>query len=158
MNRDIHLEPTSALHDESRSTLDLVRDLLKEGQTLLQKELALARAEVSEKVSQVQSGVMELGAGAIVSFAGLLIVLHAAVYGLAGLFESGAGFGSLSLAGFSVGGVVLVVGRILLAKGRSNLKASNLQPDRTIESVQRDARVVRDRSQPMTSATGPGRT
>ena len=59
---------------------------------LVRKGLELARAEANEAASRVLSGATALVVGALVAFAGLLVLLDAAVYGLADLM-GGARFG-----------------------------------------------------------------
>jgi hypothetical protein len=67
---------------DDRSLGTLFSDLTRESTTRVQHEVALARAEISEKVSQVGNGLASLIIGGFVLFAGLLKLLDAAIYGI----------------------------------------------------------------------------
>lgn len=120
-----------------RSTGDLLRSLSRDAAVLFRKEAALLRAELRDKVDQVGSGVTSLGAGALVAFAGFLVLLDAAVYGLARWVEP------LWLSALIVGGIVALIGLGLLARARSHLKAEHLAPERTAASLQKDVDMAR---------------
>ena len=109
----------------------LFSDLVNELTTLVRQETLLAKRELSDKVSQVTSGGVSLAAGGAVLFAGFLVLLHCAELALAQVVAPW-------VAALIVGGAVALVGLIMVLKGRSNLKATNLAPQRTMESLQRD--------------------
>jgi len=48
------------------------------------------------------------------------------------------------LAPLIVGVIVMIVGYVLLSRGRKQLDAESLAPERTIESLQRDARLAKE--------------
>jgi hypothetical protein len=121
-----------------RSLGELFRQLSSELGTLLRQESELARAELRDKVAKLGASLAALGAGAVVLFAGFLVLLQAAVYALSGPLDSPA------LAALLVGGVNLVAGILLLARGRSHLKADELAPTRTLRSLRRDAALASD--------------
>jgi len=112
---------------------ELFRQLSSELGTLMRQESELARAEIRDKASKLGASLAELGAGTFVAFAGLLVLLQSAVYALSGPLESPA------LAALLVGGVTLLVGVLLLARGRGHLKADELTPTRTLRSLRKDA-------------------
>jgi hypothetical protein len=124
-----------------RPLMDLFSDLWRQTALLFRQEADLAKAEISEKVSQVETAVAALAVGAIVLHAGFLLLLAAAVAGLMKLLpEEHAAW----LAPLIVGVVVLVAGAVLLAKGRSKMKAGNLTPSRTIQSMRRDMEFAKE--------------
>jgi len=116
-----------------RPLTSLFSDLAAETTALLRKELELAKAEMSEKASQVTKGATSLAMGGAVAYAGLIFLLLSATLALANWVAPW-------LAALIVGGVVAIIGLIMLASGRSKLKASNLQPTRTIETIREDGR------------------
>jgi hypothetical protein len=126
------------LPGNGRSLAELFRELSRELGTLLHQETELARAEIRNKASKLGAALGELGAGAFVGFAGFLVLLQAAVYALADALDSPA------LAALIVGGLTLVVGAILLLRGRSQLRTEELTPTRTIDSLRRDAALAGD--------------
>jgi drug/metabolite transporter (DMT)-like permease len=134
---------TVQVHDSSprRSVAGLVSDLWRDTTTLLRQEAELAKAELSEKISQVQTGVGALAIGGAIVFAGFLVLLSAAVAGLAQVLPPDI---APWLAPLIIGVVVLIVGFIAVAKGRKELKTSNLAPNRAAESLRRDAQLARE--------------
>jgi hypothetical protein len=124
-----------------RPLMDLFSDLWRQIALLFRQEADLAKAEISEKVSQVETAVASLAVGAVVLHAGFLLLLVAAVGGLMKLLpEEHAAW----LAPLIVGVVVLIAGAVLLAKGRSKMKAGNLTPTRTMQSVRRDMEFAKE--------------
>lgn len=118
----------------------LLRELSDESTTLVRKEVELAKAEISQKVSQVGTGLTSLAIGGFIAFAGFLVLLDAAVVALAEAFPASQDW----LAPLIVGAVVAIIGWMVLAKGRSNLKTANLTPHRTAESLRRDKEFAKE--------------
>jgi uncharacterized membrane protein YqjE len=126
---------------DQRSIGRLLTDLSTETTALLRGEIDLAKAELSEKVSQAAMAVAALAAGALVLFAGFLVLLDAAVFGLGRVLEP---YGLPALAALIVAIGTMIVGLIILLIGRSALKAENLAPRRTAESLRRDREFVKE--------------
>lgn len=128
---------TEATADKAeRSVPALMSDFTQELVTLVQQELQLARSEFSEKVGQIGSGATSIALGGAVLLAAILVVLQAIVYGLHDVLEPWSP--GLWLSPLIVGLVVLIIGIMLLQKGRRNLQAKNLAPRRTVGSLQED--------------------
>lgn len=125
---------TQVSDKQDMSVPALLSSLSKDLTTLIQKEMELARAEVSEKVSQVNTGIGAIAAGALVLFAGFLVLLDALVVGIAELIP----VDYIWLAPFIVGSIVAFIGFIMLQTGKNKLKAQNLSPNRTTHSLQQD--------------------
>jgi hypothetical protein len=126
------------MHTDDRSLKDLLLDLSNSITTLFRKEIQLARAETSEKVTQVGVALGSIAGGAILALAALIVLLQALVIGIA---EAGVPSGWASLI---VGVIVAVIAYVLIHKGTSDLKASNLAPSRTVDSLKRDAQVAKE--------------
>jgi xanthine/uracil permease len=126
---------------DDRSFGTLFSDLTRESTTLMQQEIALARAEMSEKVSQVGNGLASLIIGGFVLFAGILKLLDAAIYGIGEWLPPNL---SPWLAALIVGVIVTIIGIVLFQKGRSNLKPQHLAPQRTAASLHRDAEFAKE--------------
>ena len=126
---------------EERSLGTLFTELSQETTTLVQQEVALAKAELSEKMTHLGRAVASLAIGGLVLFAGLLVLLDAAVYGLSKLLPP-----ELQpwLAALIVGGIVAGIGFVLLQKGRSTLQVTPLAPQRTADSLRRDTNMVKE--------------
>ena len=126
------------MHTDDRSLKDLLADLTDSITTLFRQEIQLARAETSEKITQVGVAIGAIAGGAILALAALIVLLQALVIGIT---EAGVPPGWASLI---VGVVVAIIAYVLIHKGTSDLKASNLAPDRTMSSLKRDAQVVKE--------------
>jgi hypothetical protein len=105
---------------------------------LLETEFRLARAELSEKLSALRVGLVMIIIGAILLIVSLGMLLQALVSALiaAGL--------SPPAAILLVAGGTAVVGLVCFLVGQKRLSPETLSPDRTIQSVSRDSRMVKE--------------
>lgn len=126
---------------EGRTLVGLFSDLWRETSTLVHEEAALAKAEISEKVSQIGTGAAAIGVGGAILFAGFIVLLFAAVGAIELLMQTEH---AIWIAPLIVGLVVMIIGYIALNRGRKELKAQNLKPERTMESLRRDGQLVKD--------------
>lgn len=117
--------------DLTRNTVDLVR-----------QEIALARAEMSQKISNAQGGITEIAIGAAILLAGLFIILQAIVNAVAMLLPPDL---APWLAPLLVGVVIALVGYGMLKAGSKKLQPDNLLPHRTMDSLKRDKNVAQER-------------
>jgi len=117
---------------EDQSLGELFAELTRETATLVRQEMALAKTEMSQKMSRVGRDVGFLAAGGAVLYAGFLALIAAAIIGLAHL---GLHWG---WSAFLVGLVVAGVGGFLVKTGLDNLKREDLVPRQTIESLKED--------------------
>jgi hypothetical protein len=129
------------MHTDDRSLKDLLADLTESITTLFRKEIQLARAETSEKITQVGVAIGAIAGGGILALAALIILLQALVIGLT---EVGVPAGWAALI---VGVVVAIIAYVLIHKGTNDLKGANLAPNRTVDSLRRDAQVVKEQVQ-----------
>jgi hypothetical protein len=117
---------------DERSLGDLFTDLSRETTTLVRQEVQLAKAELTQSATEAARGIGMLVAGGIVAYAGLFFLLLAIVFGL---IEAG---WEEWLAALAVGLVVVIIGAVLVLRGRASLKPANLAPRRTVESLKED--------------------
>jgi X-X-X-Leu-X-X-Gly heptad repeat protein len=128
----------------NRSLTALFSDLWRETATLVHEEAELAKAELSEKTSQLAAGIGEIATGGAIIFAGFIVLLFAVAGALEQVLpEPHADW----LAPLIVGVLVIVIGFIALARGRANMKTSSLAPERTMESLRRDANLAKEHMQ-----------
>ena len=120
-----------------RSVAALLSDLATETGMLVRQEIALLRAELSEKLGRLGLGAGAIAAGGLVAFSGWLVLLAAAVLGLSNLVAPW-------LAALIVGVVVLAIGAGLLFFGKSRLDSEALVPRRTLNSLREDEAWIRD--------------
>lgn len=128
--------------EERRSLLGLFADLWHEASALIRAEAALASAEMSEKASAAGSAAGYIAVGGAALFAGFLVLLIAAAAGLAMVLPPEY---APWLAPLIVGAIVIVIGAVVLRGGQQRLKkAARLAPKRTLESLRRDGRMIKE--------------
>jgi hypothetical protein len=115
---------------------DLAGALLRDAQNLLRGELALARAETDEKIHTLVLSLVSILGGALVAFAGLVVLLEGVAAALALELPTWAAL-------LIVGLVVVIVGGAFAYAGIRKLSLRTLRPDRTIDSVERDMDVIK---------------
>lgn len=128
-----------AIDRNDKSLPTLFSDLTRETVDLVRKEIALARSEMSQKISTAQNAITAVAIGAAILLAGLFIILQAVVQGVAMVLPPEM---APWLAPLIVGVVVALIGYGLLKGGSSKLKADNLLPHRTMDSLRRDKAVA----------------
>lgn len=122
------------------STAELVRRATEQMSHLIRDELALARAEMTEKGRSAGVGIGMFGGSGLLALYGVGVLLAAAVLGLALVMPAW-------LAALIVGVAVLLVAGILVLVGRARVKhAVPLKPTETVESVQADLAAIKERS------------
>lgn len=124
---------------DTRNLGALFSDLTRNMTTLLRQEVALARTELGEKVSQASRSAVSLVVGGVVVHMGILVLLGALVFVLVQL----AGL-PIWAAGLIVGAVVLIAGLIPLLAGLRGLKELELAPKRTIQTLKDDVQAVKE--------------
>jgi fatty acid desaturase len=128
INPDI---PPRSSPESDPSVLGLVRQLAHEVPALIGEEVALAKAEIRTSIETAKAATAAVAGGVVFMLAGLVIVLMAAVYGLA-LYVS------LWLAALIVGAVAMIVGFVMVQSGKKQLEPSQLAPERTMHSLHKD--------------------
>lgn len=130
-------ESTHEARPKDPSVMRLFSDLMQETSSLVHNEMTLVRAEVSQKVSQVQGGVALLGLGAVLGIPAIVILLGAGVLGLGHVLV-------LWQSALVVGGAAAIVALIFLLIGRQKLNAKNLAPSNTASSLDEDRKLMKE--------------
>jgi hypothetical protein len=134
-------------HEDGRTLTDLLKELRDESIRLLRQEVALAKTEMSDKAARTGRNVGYLAAGGMIAYAGVLILLLAAVAGLyaaltaAGVSHMTAGW----LSPLIVGGAVAVAGYAFVQKALTTLKHQSLAPERTVETMQDNTQWIKEK-------------
>jgi hypothetical protein len=126
---------------DDRSLGELFGDLTRSLSTLIRQELELARTEMTARAGRLSQGAGMVGVGGALLYAA---VLGAMAVVTLGLVELGL---AAWLAALVVTIVVAVLGGLLVASGRGELKKADLVPRRTIETVREDADWAKERFQ-----------
>jgi len=124
--------------ESNRSVPDLFNTAIGQVSTLFRKEIQLAQAEMSEKFGQAAGAIAPLAGGAGLLLASLVVLLFSAVSLLTWLGLA-AGWSRLIVAV-----VFALIGYGLVRMGMSQLKVSNLMPERTAEQLSRDAETAKE--------------
>jgi hypothetical protein len=121
--------PAANAPDVSNASVgELVGHVAQDLSTLMRQELELAKAEVKQEVTKTAKGAGMLGAAGFAGYMVLLFGSIAAWWGLANLMDQG-------WAALIVTGIWAVIGAVLFAVGRGQLKQVNPKPERTVETV-----------------------
>lgn len=133
--------------NESRPLTELLGNLAGDITGLFRKEVQLAKAEASEKVTQAVGGVVQLAIGGILALGALGVLLSAAVAALGSFFVSQGMTppSANALAALIIGIIVAAVAWLFVQRGIATLKAGNLSLKRTTNSLQRDAAAVKEK-------------
>jgi hypothetical protein len=105
---------------------------------LVQAEFRLARAELAEKMSAIRASLIMLLLGAIFLIVALGMILQALA---SALINAGM---SPPAAILLVAGAAAVIGFVLLLIGQKRLNPTELTPDRTLNSLSRDSRMMKE--------------
>lgn len=136
---------SSARMASTRSMPELVQKLISDATDLFRKEGELIRAELNDKVNQLQAGVGKLAAGAITLLVALIVLADALVIAVAELLGTvDASQNNTGWASLIVGGAFALVGAALIRSGAGDLKPQNLKPDRTADQVRRDTDLAKE--------------
>ena len=119
---------------DDRSLGDLLAELSRETATLVRKEVELATTEMTAKAQKAAANAAIAAVGGALIHAGLLVLLAAIVVGLAQL--------GLTpwLAALVVAILVMLSGYVMVNRGLTNLRRTDVAPRQAIESLKEDAR------------------
>jgi hypothetical protein len=115
----------------------IVGGLATDLQAPVRGEIVLARAEMDQKFHSAVAAGTWVGGAALLGFAGLVI----AIEGVAELFARAM---PAWIASMLVGVVVIAIGGVSIKSGLGMLSSISLTPDRSVASLQKDARIVKE--------------
>lgn len=133
--------------NENTPLSELVSGLLSDVTGLLRKEIDLAKTEASEKLSKALSGVEILVIGLVLAIGAVGVLLTALVSGLAAVLVQ-YGMSEITanaLSAVIVGPVIAAIAWLLVSRGISALRGTQLTLDRTTASLRRDADMVKEK-------------
>lgn len=123
--------PRTAAPAGDRPLGELFTELSQGLTTLLSQEIALAKAEVNQKVSRAARDAVSLAIGGVLALGGYLALIAFLIIVLTFLVP-------LWISALIVTLVFLVAGYIFIQRGISDLKRVNPVPEKTIASLQED--------------------
>jgi uncharacterized RDD family membrane protein YckC len=116
---------------------ELLGALAGDIQELVRGELALGRAELEQKLDRVILAAIWLVGGALLGFAGLVVVLLGVAAVLALIMPVWA-------ASLIVGIIIAAIGAAVVTSGLRMLSLKTLTPDRTAANLQKDAQLLKE--------------
>ena len=125
-----------AARARDKGVVDLAGDVLKEIGVLIQTELQLLRAEISEKLTFTAWSAALIGAGALLLMATIVLLLQAAIAGLVAYDFS------WPAAILIIAAATLLVGAGLIWFGINRLSLDRLAPSKTIDQLQKDSTIA----------------
>ena|SRR5213596_3598181 len=111
---------------------ELFSELGNETSALVRQEIALAKAELTQKATKLGKNTAYLAVGGAVAYAAFLAVMAALIFALGEALP-------LWAAALIVGIVFGMVAAILIYEGINKLKRMNLAPRQTVETLKEDA-------------------
>lgn len=117
---------------QERSVGELVGSLSSDLSLLMRQEMALAKAEMSEKAAVTAKQGGKVAAGGLLAYMGGLALTAALI---AGLHAIGV---ALWLSALIVGVIYAAVGFFILKSGLDGLKSSPPKPERTVQTLKDD--------------------
>jgi Putative Actinobacterial Holin-X, holin superfamily III len=127
-----------SLSNDLNSIPRLFGDAVEQLGKLVQNETQLARAELSQKVTQLGIGAAYLGGAAILCIPVLVVLLIALALWLVQLGLSPAtAYLASAVCGAVISGILAMI-------GMSRLKPENLKPKVTIQQVERDVATAKE--------------
>jgi hypothetical protein len=123
---------------KERSLPELFSDVTRESADLVRKEIELAKLEVTEGITALKSGALQMLLALPLLLGGFLVLLAAAVFGLDTQLQRP------WLSALVVGIAVLLGGGVALLVGRSQLDKKDILPDRSIASLREDKEMLQE--------------
>lgn len=134
--------PVGPAAPESRSLTDLLKELRDEGVNLMRQEMALAKAEMSEKARVYANNGAKAAAGAIVLLLGATYlvggIITAVYFILAELGMSNVWAGFVSVFGVSL--LIALIGWTMISSAKKRMVDESPYPEKTVQSMEENKR------------------
>jgi len=113
---------------DDRSLGELFSDLTRDVGTLVRQEVQLATTELSDTVATAGKDIGLLAGGGFVVYAGFLVLLAAITVGIANFIP-------LWISALIVAVITMIIGYVLVQKGRDGLKHLDIKPRKTMQTI-----------------------
>mgnify|MGYP001077508894 FL=1 len=122
---------------EERSIGDLFSDLTADLRVLVRQEVALARAEISDKASHLGRNAATIAIGAVLLFVGFEAIVATAIIALSLVLPAW-------LSALIVGAALALVGGLLAWRGYRDIQERGVMPQETVQSIKEDAQWAKE--------------
>jgi hypothetical protein len=131
--------PTDHLGDDPADTSigELIGNISNDLSQLFRQEVDLAKAEVKEEAAKAGKAAGMLGGAGFAGYLAVVLLSFALVFGLANVMDAG-------WAALIVAVIWAVIGAVLYATGRKQLKTVDPMPRRTVDTIKEDAQWLKN--------------
>jgi hypothetical protein len=130
-------ENTYARTETGHTLGEIISGLATDVQDLVKGEMALARAEFDQKLQRLIGALLWVLGGAMVGFAGLVVLLQGGAAALALRIPAWAAL-------VIIGVVIMAIGATIARSGIGRMSLRKLTPTRTAANLRRDVRMVKE--------------
>lgn len=124
---------------DERSVGALLKELGREGSMLVREEVALAKAEMREKVAAYERNAAAIAIGGGLLLAALLLGAEALTRGLTVILEAAFGLDiAVWLAPLVLAVLLFAIGMGMVKKGAAAIRHEGVVPHRTMETIKED--------------------
>jgi len=116
---------------------DLIGNISTDLSQLFRQEVELAKVELKQEAGKAGKAAGSLGAAAFAGYLAVVLLSFAVVFGLANVMDPG-------WAALIVAVVWGIVGAVLYANGRKQLKTVDPVPRRTVDTIKEDAQWLKN--------------
>lgn len=124
---------------DTRSSAEIVQDVVQEVQEIFRSEVHLAKVEITQEAKKAARGAAVLFGGTILGLFALGLLLWAAVYALSLVLP-------LWAAALIVGVAVGIAAGIMIAAGRTRMKQVHPKPETTIRTVKENVEWLKNQT------------
>ena len=124
---------------DDRSLGELFSDLSREMSALVRQEVALAKTEMTEKVSVIGKNAALVAVGGALLFTALLALVATCIIALANAMP-------WWLAALIVTIIVAIIGGVVAWMGVENLKRASIAPTQTVDTIKEDATWIKQQA------------
>jgi hypothetical protein len=126
---------------------ELLKDLREESTLLLRQEIALAKKEITEKISSTALNLAYIVGGALVAYVAITLLLLAISSVISQtLVAQGLSIGWAIFLGLLI--VALIIGAVsaaMIIKGLQTLKKQSFVPEKTVETLKEDKTLAQNK-------------
>lgn len=123
------------------SIAHLLSGLVADAQTLVRREVDLAKREVTSELDKAKQGGILIGAGVGLAVVGGILLGHMLAHLLQDVFDI-----SLWISYLAVGGLLTVGGVLLLRQGAARMSKVDPVPHETLDSVRKDVEWIKEQN------------
>lgn len=131
------MSPQRPPERDERPLGELLSEVTTQLQTLLRKEVELAKTEIKQQLTEAAKGAAAFAVAGVVALLAAIALVFAAAWGLAEVMPEGFAFLIVAI-------VLLAVAGVLASQGRKKMAEVSPVPERTMETVKEDVQTAKE--------------